>query len=64
MYKEVYFHLYCSNCKHSDKKEYEDPCNECLNSECREDSHKPLMYQEGGIYKSETIKSKKAKAKS
>ena len=29
--KEVYFYKYCKNCQYRGNKEYEEPCDECLN---------------------------------
>lgn len=45
--KEVYFSKYCSLCKHKNVVETEEPCNECLACGAREDSHRPLNYEEG-----------------
>ena len=44
-FKEVYFDIYCERCAHSDTKESEDPCDECLATPIREYSHKPVMYE-------------------
>lgn len=44
--KEVYFDKYCPKCKHSEKKEYEEPCDECLELPVMQDSHKPINYEE------------------
>ncbi len=46
MTKEVYFHLYCKDCKYFDKKDIEDPCNDCLGEPYNIDSHKPLYFKE------------------
>lgn len=43
--KEVLFVDYCYTCKNNDKNEDEDPCNECLTTPARENSHKPLKYE-------------------
>ena len=44
--KEVYFSLYCDQCKYNDKKETDDPCNECLAHPSNEWSHKPMKFKE------------------
>lgn len=44
-YKEVYFHEYCKTCRHSDCKNHEDPCNECLDQPINFASHKPMKYE-------------------
>lgn len=46
-YKEVYFDQYCKTCVSKDKKEYEDPCDECLSEPVNLYSHKPVNYKEG-----------------
>lgn len=43
--KEVYFNEYCDKCKHSKKKEEEDPCYDCLHEPVNIDSHKPLYFE-------------------
>lgn len=48
-YKEVYF-TYCNTCKHRDKNETDDPCNECLTNFMRLYSHKPINYEEDENY--------------
>ena len=45
-YKIVHFHEYCRKCKYYEKKESEDPCNECLNNPGNMDSHKPVNFKE------------------
>jgi hypothetical protein len=45
-YKEVYFHLYCMKCKYYNRKDVEDPCNECLGEPFNEHSHKPVKFEE------------------
>lgn len=45
-YKEVYFGQYCGSCKHCDKPESEDPCDECLAESVNVYSHKPVKYEE------------------
>lgn len=44
--KEVYFHQYCSTCKHRNVNEDEEPCDDCLEHFVNEDSHKPTRYLE------------------
>lgn len=43
--KEVYFDKYCKSCKNSSTKEYENPCNDCLDNPSNLDSHKPVNYE-------------------
>lgn len=44
--KEVYFDKYCYKCKHSDKKENEEPCDDCLEEPFMVNSHKPSKFEE------------------
>lgn len=44
-YKEVYFDQYCKNCKHKDKLETDDPCDECLAEPVNLYSHKPIKWE-------------------
>lgn len=44
--KEVYFDQYCKTCVNKDKKDHEDPCNECLDHLVNLHSHKPVKYEE------------------
>lgn len=44
-YKEVLFLIHCINCKHKDRPEFEDPCNECLEYGMREGTEKPLKFE-------------------
>ena len=44
-YKEVFFDVYCPTCKHRDKPESEDPCDECLDNPANVDSHKPVNWK-------------------
>lgn len=44
--KEVYFDQYCKTCKHSDLREDQEPCSECLNEPVCQYSHKPVQYEE------------------
>ena len=45
-YKEVRFDQYCKKCKHCNKKEDEEPCDECLNNPTNLYSHKPINFEE------------------
>lgn len=45
-FKEIYFSEYCSTCEHKDVSETEEPCNECLTTPARQESHKPEQYKE------------------
>ena len=47
-YKEVRFDLYCKKCKHCNKKEDEEPCDECLSNPVNLYSHKPINFEEKG----------------
>ena len=42
----VMFSKYCSNCKYLDKKQHEEPCNECLDNPVNLHSEKPVKYVE------------------
>ena len=44
--KFVDFKKYCESCKYKDKKDIEDPCNECLEHAVNEHTDKPFMYEE------------------
>lgn len=44
-YKEVYFHAYCTTCKHEKIPENEMPCAECLDYPCNLYSHKPVNWK-------------------
>ena len=44
--KEVYFWEYCKKCKYEKLPECEDPCWDCLIEAAREDSHKPVKFEE------------------
>ncbi len=44
--KEVHFDVFCPKCVNWDKKDVEEPCNECLSYPCNEHSVKPLNYKE------------------
>lgn len=43
--REVRFDKYCETCKHKDKNEKEDPCNECLEYGYNTESEKPVNYK-------------------
>lgn len=43
--KEVYFDRYCPLCKHKDRKEEEDPCDDCLAEPVNANSHKPVNFE-------------------
>ena len=44
--REVYFDKYCKKCKHYELNEVKDPCNECLAESYREETEKPLYFEE------------------
>lgn len=44
-YKEVYFDKYCKSCKHTKKKDHEEPCDECLDTPINLNSHKPVNWE-------------------
>lgn len=44
--KFVEFDKYCSQCKHYDVLETEEPCNGCLTIAARANSHKPEKFEE------------------
>lgn len=43
---EVDFKKYCKLCKHEDKSDFEDPCNDCLDEPVNDESRKPLYFKE------------------
>lgn len=45
-YREVRFDEYCKKCTHSEKREDEDPCWECLENPVNEHSRKPVYFKE------------------
>lgn len=47
-YKEVYYGDYCKTCKHWEKEETDDPCDECLENSVNLYSHKPVCYEKKG----------------
>ena len=46
VYKEVYFHEHCKTCKYQKCKNWEDPCDECLDNPINLYSHKPVNWEE------------------
>jgi hypothetical protein len=46
MEKIVEFELYCSKCKHYDSSDADDPCDYCLSVPARENSRRPIKYEE------------------
>lgn len=46
MEKIVEFELYCSKCKHYDSSDADDPCDYCLSVPARENSRRPINYEE------------------
>ena len=57
--KIVDFKKYCKTCKHYDQKEWEDPCNGCLDTPVNQHSHKPVNYEEDA----ERVKKEEEEAK-
>lgn len=45
-YKEADFYTYCPKCKYKEKKDAEDPCNDCLAEPAVLHSRKPLHFKE------------------
>lgn len=45
-YKEVYFGIYCGNCRYESRNESEEPCNSCLDEPTNLNSHKPVNWKE------------------
>lgn len=45
--KMVDFGKYCPTCKHSDKKESDEPCDTCLANPVNFESVKPCKYENG-----------------
>lgn len=43
---------YCRKCKHLDKPEYKDPCNECLENPVNINTTAPVKYEPRTNYKS------------
>lgn len=46
MEKIVEFELYCSKCKHYNSSDADDPCDYCLSVPARENSRRPIKYEE------------------
>ena len=44
--KFVRFDLYCETCKHFNKDQDQEPCNECLTHTVNYNSHRPVMWEE------------------
>lgn len=44
--KEVHFDEWCPKCINWTKREYEEPCDDCLNYPCNQNSTKPLNFRE------------------
>ena len=42
----VNYNLYCPNCKHSNRREYEDPCFDCLDEPYNDGSRVPVKFEE------------------
>ena len=45
-YKEVYFGVYCKECKYELKDEADEPCHDCLNEPVNVYSHKHVKFKE------------------
>lgn len=43
--KIVAFDIWCPKCKHRDKKENQQPCDDCLAEPVNVDSHKPVNWE-------------------
>lgn len=44
--KEVFFDVYCPDCKHKTEPETEKPCDECLGYFVNDNSHKPVLFEQ------------------
>lgn len=44
--KECLFETYCKTCKHFEKEDWVDPCNDCLSEPYNIDSYRPVKYEE------------------
>ena len=42
----VEYHKYCSRCKHENTDAIEEPCNTCLDEHIRDNSKRPLNFEE------------------
>ena len=45
-YREVRFDIYCETCKHKEKNENEEPCDECLEDSINLNTEKPVRWEE------------------
>ena len=43
--KIVNFEKYCRTCKHSKKREYEDPCDDCLDYPVNDEGRRPVRWE-------------------
>lgn len=59
IYRHVDFFTFCELCKYRDLNECEDPCNACIEEGSREETVKPLYFEEAET--SELNKRKKEK---
>lgn len=59
IYCEVDFFTFCEKCKYGNLKEWRDPCNACIEEGMREETVKPLYFEEADT--SELNKRKKEK---
>lgn len=44
-YKIVNFFEYCAKCKHEEKLDKVEPCNECLDNPVNQHSDKPVKFE-------------------
>lgn len=44
--RECDYFTYCRTCKHFDKEENEEPCDECLEACMNEGTNKPRLWEE------------------
>ena len=44
----VEFWKYCPKCKWHNKRDYEYPCNECMEHGSNDDSEKPVLFEKKG----------------
>ena len=42
----VRYDLWCSKCKHKDIKENDEPCEECLDNPVKDNSERPINFEE------------------
>ena len=45
-YKEVNFEKFCPLCEFTKTKEYDEPCNTCLENGMNEETEKPTCWKE------------------